>query len=161
MAHHHHVNHTHLFIGELILLQLTEALIRVKVHVARARLQVTTEDLHKGRFATTVGTDKAIAIAIAKLDGNVFEQRLAAELHGDVVGRKQDLAPAGEGEWWPLGLRTREPRPINENRRHSSDLAHKVQSREGKLVVASRTRNSFGRLLRHFYLDPLDFYQCP
>ena len=33
-----------------------------------------------------VGADQAIAVAFAKLDGDVLEQGLGPELHGDVGG---------------------------------------------------------------------------
>src|SRR5690606_22513275 len=47
-----------------------------------------------------VGADQAVAVAVAELDGNVFEQRLGAELHGDVCGRDQGQYPRGfQREW--------------------------------------------------------------
>ena len=44
---------------------------------------------HEGGFAAAVGADQAVTVAIAKFDGDVFKQRLGAELHGDVRGRNQ------------------------------------------------------------------------
>ena len=88
VAHHHHVQHAHVFIGELVLAQLTEAHARFQHHVASARLQIAAQDLHEGRLAAAVGADQAIAIALAKLDRDVLEQGLGPELHGDVGGGK-------------------------------------------------------------------------
>ena len=86
MPHDHGVEHGELFEGELILTQLTDTLVRVERYVAERRLQVTAEDLHKGGFSATVGTNQAVTVAAAKFDGNVFEQRLTAKLHSDVAG---------------------------------------------------------------------------
>ena len=86
MPHDHGVEHGELFEGELILTQLTDTLVRVERHVAQRRLQVTAEDLHKGGFSATVGTNQAVTVAAAKFDGNIFEQRLTAKLHSDVAG---------------------------------------------------------------------------
>src|SRR5690606_5652387 len=58
--------------------------------VAGAGLQVTAQDLHEGGLAAAVGADQAITVAVTELDGNVLEQRLGAELHGDVVGGNQE-----------------------------------------------------------------------
>ncbi|WP_273685699.1 hypothetical protein, partial [Pseudomonas aeruginosa] len=44
-----------------------------------------------GRLAATVGADQAVAVAVADLDGKVLEQRLGAELHGDIRGGDQRL----------------------------------------------------------------------
>src|SRR5690606_39389833 len=40
------------------------------------------------------GADQAVAVAVAELDGDVFEQRLGAELHRDVGGGNQGGSPA-------------------------------------------------------------------
>ena len=93
MTHHHHVEHAQLLVGELVLLQLAEALAgRRSIRFPRAGLQVSAENFHEGRLAAAVGADQAIAIAVAELDGNVFEQRLCAELHGDVGRRQQGIS---------------------------------------------------------------------
>ena len=89
VAHHHHVEHAHLFIRELVLAQLAESLVHVQHHVARRGLEVAAEDLHEGRLAAAVGADQTVAIAIAELDRNVFKQRLGAELHRDIGGGQQ------------------------------------------------------------------------
>ena len=86
VPHDHGVEHGELFKGELILTQFTNALVGIERHVAERRLQVTAEDLHKGGFTATVGTNQAVTVAAAKFDGNVFEQRLTAKLHSDVAG---------------------------------------------------------------------------
>ena len=86
VAHDHGVQHAVLFEGELILPQFTQALIRIEEHVAAGRRQIAAEDFHKGGLAAAVGADQAVTVAAAEFDRDVFKQRLAAELHGDVVG---------------------------------------------------------------------------
>jgi hypothetical protein len=54
---------------------------------------VTCVGLHQGGFATAVGADQAVALTVAELDGDVLEQRLAAELHGDVGRGDQGRIP--------------------------------------------------------------------
>ena len=88
MAHHHDVEHAHFFKRELVLAQLAQALVRVEHHVAGARLEIAAQDFHEGGFAAAVGADQAVAVAVAEFDGNVFKQRLGAELHRDVSGGK-------------------------------------------------------------------------
>ncbi|MNE05534.1 hypothetical protein D3C80_981000 [compost metagenome] len=89
MAHDHGVDHGEFFVGELILAQLAQAYVRLEHDLAGGRFQVVAEDFHEGRLAATVGADKAVAVAVAKLDRNVFEQGLGTELHGDVSGGDQ------------------------------------------------------------------------
>ena len=86
VAHNDRIQHAELFKRKLILAQLTDTLIRVEGDVAQRRLKIAAEDLHKGGLAATVGANQAVTIAAAKFDGNIFEQRLTAELHGDVAG---------------------------------------------------------------------------
>ncbi len=93
VAHDHGVDHGELLVRELILTQLTQAHIRLKHHLAAGRLQIVTQNLHKGRLAAAVRADQAVAVAAGKLDGNVFEQRLGAELHGDICGRDHGWNP--------------------------------------------------------------------
>ena len=54
--------------------------------VAGGGFQLAGEDLHEGRLAGAVGADQAVAVAFAELDGDVLEQGLGPELHGDVGG---------------------------------------------------------------------------
>ncbi len=89
MAHDHRVDHVEFFVGELILAQLAQAQVRLEHHLAGGRFQIATEDLHEGRLAAAIGADQAVAVATAEFDGNVFEQRLGTELHGDVGGGDQ------------------------------------------------------------------------
>jgi hypothetical protein len=84
VAHHHHVQHAHVFVGELVLAQLAEALVHVQHHVAGRRFEVAAEDFHEGGLAAAVGADQAIAVAVTEFDGDIFKQRLGAELHRDV-----------------------------------------------------------------------------
>ncbi len=86
VTHDHRVEHAELFKGELILTQLTDTLVRVEGDVTQRRLKVAAEDLHKGGFSATVRPNQAVTIAAAKLDGDIFKQRLTAKLHGDVAG---------------------------------------------------------------------------
>ena len=87
MPHQHHVQHAVVFIGELVLTQFAEALALVQHDFARALLQIATEDLHEGGFAAAVGTDQTVTVTVAEFDGDVLEQRLGAELHGDICCR--------------------------------------------------------------------------
>jgi hypothetical protein len=88
VAHHDDVEHAHLFERELILAQFAETFVRIEHDVAAARFEIAAEDFHEGRLAATVGADEAVAVAVAELDGDVFEQRLRAELHRDIGGGK-------------------------------------------------------------------------
>ena len=87
VPHHDHVQYAHFFVGELILTQLTQSLIGIQADVTSRWLKVAAQNLHEGGLAAAVGSDQAIAIAFAKLDRDIFEQRLGAELHGNVGGR--------------------------------------------------------------------------
>ena len=93
VAHDDGIQHRVVLEGELVLAQLAEALAGLHRHVARAGLQIAAQDLHQGGFSTAVGADQAVAIAAAELDGDVLEQRLAAELHGDVGRGNQNRVP--------------------------------------------------------------------
>jgi hypothetical protein len=84
VAHHHHVEHAHVFIRELVLAQVGHALVRILGDVACARVEDAAQDLHERRLAGAVGTDQAVAVAVAELDGDVLEQGLGPELLGDV-----------------------------------------------------------------------------
>ncbi|MND96006.1 hypothetical protein D3C80_882780 [compost metagenome] len=86
MTHDHGVDHGEFFVGELVLAQLSEAHVGLQHHLAAGRLQITAEDLHESRLAAAIGADQAVAVAVAEFDGNVLEQRLGAELHGDIGG---------------------------------------------------------------------------
>ena len=88
VAHHHHIQHAHVFVGELVLAQLAEALVLVQHHLAGSLLQIAAEDFHEGGLAAAVGADQAVTVAVAEFDGDVFKQRLGAELHGDICGGK-------------------------------------------------------------------------
>ncbi len=84
VAHHHHVEHAHVFIRELVLAQVGHALVRILGDVAGARVEDAAQDLHERRLAGAVGADQAVAVAVAELDGDVLEQGLGPELLGDV-----------------------------------------------------------------------------
>lgn len=99
MAHDHRIDDAEVLVGELVLAQLAQAHVGFQHDLAGARLQVVAEDLHEGRLAATVGADQAVAVAVAELDGNVLEQRLGAELHGDVSCRYQGIVLRGFAGW--------------------------------------------------------------
>ena len=79
--------------GKLVLAQFAHALVGIEHDVAGGRLQIAAEDFHEGGLAAAVGADQAVAVAIAEFDGNVFEQRLGAELHGNIGCGNQNLRP--------------------------------------------------------------------
>lgn len=89
MAHDHGVDHAEGLVGELVLAQFTQAGVLLEHHLASGRLQVTAKDLHEGRFAAAIGADQAVAVAVVEFDRDVFEERLGAELHGDISGGDQ------------------------------------------------------------------------
>ena len=86
VTHDHGVDHAELFVGKLVLAQLTQTHVLFEHDLAAGGLQLAAKDLHEGRLAAAVGTDQAVAVAVAEFDGDVFEQRLGAKLHGDVGG---------------------------------------------------------------------------
>jgi hypothetical protein len=98
MAHHDAIDHEAILESELILAQFADPLAGIDTHIAGRRLQVAPQYFHKGGLARAVGPDEAITIAIAKLDGNVFEQGLGPELHGDVGSSNQNLRPKNWSE---------------------------------------------------------------
>ena len=98
VAHDHGVYYRVFLVGELILAQLADALVRVLGHIAGGRLQVPPENLHKGGFAAAVGADQAVAVAVAEFHGHVFKQRLGTELHGEVGGCEQCFDPVGKAK---------------------------------------------------------------
>ena len=73
MSHHNGVDNTVFFIAKLILLELANTLVGILGNIARRGFQVAAQNLHKGRFATTVSADKTVTIAFAKFNRNVFE----------------------------------------------------------------------------------------
>jgi hypothetical protein len=88
VAHHHDVEHTYVFVRELILAQLAQAHIRFEHHVAGARFQIAAQDLHEGGLAAAIRTNQAIAVPSPEFDRDVLEQGLRPELHGDICGRQ-------------------------------------------------------------------------
>ncbi len=73
VAHQHHVQHTFVFVGKLVLTQLAQAHARVQRYITPAWLQVAANDFHEGRLARPVGTNQAIAVASAQFDTDVFK----------------------------------------------------------------------------------------
>ncbi len=90
MAHHDHIKHALVFVGELVLLEPCHTFVAVDGDVASRRLQHAGQNLHEGGLTATVGADQAVAVAFAEFDGDVLEQRLGAKLHGDVVSDEQN-----------------------------------------------------------------------
>jgi ATPase subunit of ABC transporter with duplicated ATPase domains len=66
--------------------------------VAGGGFEQAGENFHQRRLARAVGTDQAVAVALAELDGDVFEQRLGAELYGEAGGDDQDGIPRRKEE---------------------------------------------------------------
>ena len=91
MPHHDDIENPPVFIGELVLTQFAETFIRIEGDRTRRRLQIASEDFHESRFAGTVGPDETITVPFPEFDGNIFEQRLRAELHRDIGGRKHSI----------------------------------------------------------------------
>lgn len=93
MAHHDGIDHDAILESELILAQFADPLTIIDTHIAGGWLQIAPQYFHKGGLARAVGPYKAIAVAVTELDGNVFEQRLGPELHGNVGSGNQSLRP--------------------------------------------------------------------
>jgi hypothetical protein len=88
VTHHHDVEHTHVFVRELVLAQLAQADIRFEHHVARTRFEIAAQNLHKGGFAAAIRANQAVAVAAAEFDRDVLEEGLRPKLHGDIGGRQ-------------------------------------------------------------------------
>ncbi len=86
VAHQHHVEHALVFVAELVLAQVGHALVLVLGDVAGGRVKRTAEDLHQRGLAGAIGADQAVAVALAELGVDVFEEGLGPELLGDIGG---------------------------------------------------------------------------
>ena len=84
VPHQHHVNHALVFVGKLVLTQLTQAQPVFDGDRALARLKVAAQNFHKSRFAAAVGTNQPVPVAVAKFNRHLIEQWLGTELHGDI-----------------------------------------------------------------------------
>ena len=84
MAAHDHVEHALVLVAELVLIQLAEPHARLQHDVAGARLEIAAQHLHERGFARAVRADQAIAVAVGEFDRDLLEERLGAELNGDV-----------------------------------------------------------------------------
>ena len=104
VAHHHGVEHGEFFVGELVLVQFTQALVGRQAHVTGGWFQGTVQNLHEGGFATAVGTDQAVTVAITEFNGNIFKQRLGTKLHGDISGREHEVILIIGGFYESAGL---------------------------------------------------------
>src|SRR5690554_5206115 len=87
MPHDHGIEYGKFFVGELILLQLPQTNVWLQHDLSTGWFQITAENFHKGRLATAVGTDQAVAIAVIEFDRNVFKQGFSPELHSNIGGR--------------------------------------------------------------------------
>ena len=87
MTHHHHIEHAIVFVGKLVLAQLTQTFAFIQRNLTRALLQIATKNFHESGFTATVRADQAVAVALAETHGNIFKKRLGAELHGDIDSR--------------------------------------------------------------------------
>ena len=86
VPHDHRVQYALFFKSELILAQDTEPLFGIERYIAVGGLKFAAENFHQGRFATAIGADQAIAMAVAKLNRDIFEQGFGTELNGDIGG---------------------------------------------------------------------------
>ncbi len=84
MAAHDHVEHALILVAELVLIQLAEPHPDLQHHVAGACLEIAAQHLHERGLARTVRADQAVTIAVAELDRHLLEERLGAELNGDI-----------------------------------------------------------------------------
>ena len=96
VAHDHGVEHGKFLEGELVLAQLADARVRFQRHDAGGGLEITAEDFHEGGLATAIGADQAVTGTGRELDGDIFEQRARAELHGDIGGTEHNGFRANE-----------------------------------------------------------------
>ena len=88
VAAHDHVEHALILVAELILIQFAEPHSGLQHDIAGAGLEIASQHLHERGFAGTVGADEPVAIAVGELDRDLLEERLGAELNGDVGGGK-------------------------------------------------------------------------
>jgi hypothetical protein len=95
---------TRIFMRELVLPQLAHALILVDSDVTSARLEIAAEDFNERGLAAAVGADQAVAVALTELDRDVFEQRLAVELHSDARGNDHSDNNSGDYAKAPQNL---------------------------------------------------------
>jgi len=79
----HHINHALVFIAKLILLELTQAHAGVEADIAGGGFEIAAQNFHESGFAAAVGANQTVAVAIAKLNRNLFKQRFRAKLHRD------------------------------------------------------------------------------
>ena len=84
MALHDDIEHTLVFVSELILVELAESQTTLKHDLARAVIEIAAEDLHERRLAATIRADQAIAVAVGELDSHLLEQWLRTELDRNV-----------------------------------------------------------------------------
>ena len=55
-----------------------------QTHVSTGWLELSTQDLHEGRFTATIRANEAIAITATELNGDIFKQGFCPKLHGDI-----------------------------------------------------------------------------
>jgi hypothetical protein len=85
---HHDIEHALVFVRKLVLVEPAESQARLQHHFTGALLQLAAKDLHEGGLATAVGADEAVTVAVGELHRHLLEQRLGAELNGDVRSGK-------------------------------------------------------------------------
>jgi hypothetical protein len=91
---HHHIEDALILVAELILIQLAEAHPGLQHHIAGARVEIAAQDLHERGFAAAVSADQAVSVAVREFYGDLLEQRLGAELHGNIgSGEHESGAP--------------------------------------------------------------------
>ena len=108
VTHDHRIEHAEFFECELVLAQLAQPDVGLDRHIAGRRRHVAAEDFHECRLTRAVRADQTVAIAFAELDGDVFEQRLRAELNREI-----GCGDHGSSSMEMMGLRlARDPRRL-------------------------------------------------
>jgi hypothetical protein len=92
VALHHDIEHALIFICELVLVELAEPHARLQHDLACAGFEFAAQDLHKRGLAATVRPDQPIAVAAAKLEGNILEEWLGFKLNGEVGCNEHDVS---------------------------------------------------------------------
>ena len=73
MTHDNGIHNHILVVFEMILLQHGETLTGGDDDITFGGVQLTGQDLQKGGFTGTVGSDESVTVALGKLDVDIFE----------------------------------------------------------------------------------------
>jgi hypothetical protein len=67
MAHQHDVEHAHVLVGELILLELAQPFVRIERDVAARRLEIAAENADQRRLAAPLAPIRPVPIPVTEL----------------------------------------------------------------------------------------------